>query len=93
MGICRKGTYFGTGQDEFVICFLDHVFLYDRLGKAWPARAGFKFIDGGKEWFARNHINLDAGFFIVPILVLEGGFCAVILCDVLLHIIQLIYFF
>ena len=53
-----------------------NVFLGERLGEAWPARAGVEFIEGTEEGLARDDADIDALAFVVPVFIPEGRFRA-----------------
>ena len=74
VGVAVFAADFGAGHEQGAVYFFDDVLRYERLGKAGPAGAGFEFVRGTKEGFAGDDIDVDAGFFVVPELVFEGGF-------------------
>ena len=81
VGIATFGADLSALHAVRSVHFLDEEIFRDRLGKRGTARAAIKFVERSEEWFARDDIDVNAGAFVVPKLILEGGLCAILAHD------------
>ena len=81
VGIAALGANLSALHAVRSVHFLDEEIFRDRLGKRGTARAAIKFVERSEEWFARDDIDVNAGAFVVPKLILEGGLCAILAHD------------
>src|SRR5690554_996428 len=82
MGVGGSTTDLGANYPMgSVFAELDILFI-DGFGEAGPAATRIILIQAGKQGFARDDINVDTLFGVVPILVLKWALCAVFLGNV-----------
>ena len=84
MGIALVASDFGPFHAESAICFLADMAILDRLGETWPAAAAVEFVEGSKEGFTADNIDVNTGAMIIPVLVSERRLGAALLSDVIL---------
>jgi hypothetical protein len=64
---------------------LEHELWVDGPGEARPTAPGLKLVERTEKWLACHHIDIEAGFMVVPIGVLEGWFGPTFLSHVVLQ--------
>ena len=84
MGIAFRAANFGTVHSQGAIGFLNDFFFGDRFGETGPAATAVELIERSEERFAGDDINVNPGRVIIPIGVVERGFSATLLRDVIL---------
>src|SRR5512147_1227885 len=61
----------GAEDPEGDVASLLHVRLIERLREAGPARPRVELVERGEERLPRDHVHVDAGGVVVPVIVLE----------------------
>src|SRR5918992_6177572 len=81
MAVAMLGAHLYPAHAATVVHSLDDILLHYRAGKARPAGTRIILVDRGKQWFSRDHVDVDPGGLVVDILTGERRFGAVLLCD------------
>ena len=74
VGVSRPAADLGSDREEFFFFALNNIGVVHRSYKTWPAGARIIFIGRTKERFPGDYIDIQAGFFVVPVGVLEWRF-------------------
>src|SRR5436190_10421666 len=83
-------THLSSFHAQCAVAFLDDFSLLHRPGETGPARAGIEFVERTEQRLAGNDVDVNAGFVIVPVSVLERRFSAALLRDLILEWIELL---
>ena len=78
------GPHLGPRHEERVVRLRRDVLRHERLRKAGPAGSGVVFVEGAEKRLAGYDVHIDAGFVVVPILVLERTLRPLVLRDLIL---------
>ena len=84
VGIAAFGADLDALHVPRIVRFFNDEIFRDRFGKRGPAGAAIEFVERSEEWFAGGDIDVDAGAFVFPELILEGGFCTILAHDKIL---------
>ena len=74
MGIAVFAANLGANHEQAAVLIFHDIFRLKGPGVAGPAGAGNKFVPGAEKRLARNDIDIDPGFFIVPVFIFIGPF-------------------
>ena len=86
MGITSHRANFDALHLERVVRLFHNHIGTDRFGEAGTAQLAIEFVERGKERFACNEIDVEAGAEIIPILILKRSLAPVLAHDVVLGI-------
>jgi len=76
-----------------VVIALDDFLIHERLAEAGPTATGIELIERTEERFARNDVDVEAWFVIVPEFVAEGRLGICVLSHLELHRRELLFQF
>ena len=85
MRIRGHGSHLSASHPMGGIGFFGDVLGIYGFSKTGPPRAGIKFVEGGKQRIARNHIHIQAVFFVIPIGIVKGRLGPVFFGDIMLE--------
>src|SRR5581483_2988464 len=79
--VSMSGAHLVSSNAVAGIHVLDHVFRFDRLGKARPTTAAIELVHRSEQRLARHHIDIESWLFVVPVFVLKRSLRPVLLRD------------
>src|SRR5512143_3851842 len=82
---------FRTSHEQTAIDLRLDVLRRERLGEAWPSGSRLELVERAEQGLARHDVDIDAGFVIVPVLVLEWTLRRLVLGDLVLRRRQLLF--
>ena len=84
MAVAVRGAHLGADHQMAEVALLDDVGGLDRLGEARPAGTAVELVDRREQRLAGDHVDVDAGLVVVPVLAGERPLGAVLLGHVVL---------
>lgn len=85
VGVGLLGTDFGADHAVAGVGQFDDGLRINGAEEAGPAGAGIEFVGGAEEGLARDDVDVDARFFVVPVGVAKGRFGPAFAGDVVLE--------
>src|SRR4030095_3452630 len=84
VGVALFGADFRAFHEKRLISFLNDMRRIDWLGEALPAGGALELVGRSEELLTANQVDVDAGFVVVPVSVVESRLGAVFAGDVVL---------
>jgi len=83
MGVTALTAHFRALHIIRIVRSLDEEIFRDRFAERGQTDLAIKFIEGSEEWFARDHIDVDAGLVTIPKLILKRRFGSTLPDDII----------
>ena len=82
--VAPAASHFRADHSVRRVGFFIHGFAGKWCGKAGPSAPAVEFVQGGKERFSGNDVDIETWFFVIPESVSEGTFGGVFLSHLVL---------
>ena len=90
MRVPVSALHLRPGHEQTRISLLNEITRLKGFFEAGPSGARVVLVTGTEKRLTGNNININAVFFIVPVLITECGFCAALLGDLVFQVSQLL---